>query len=341
MQPTADRAGHGKSTPDPAADLEAPDFAAWKGGDDLAAPDLPQFPAWDDSPPPASVEEPAALPAVLWDAPVEEPPPIPVTADAFAPPQTEELADEIEPPPTLGPADPEGAPVEGPPLPAAPPFAPEAPPEFGADLFPPFEDLPRAEELPLAPVAPPTPQPEPPPAALPPAEPEEDPEARRARLLELAAQLWIDAPQAPAGAAGDPHLICALGDEEFALPLNEVLEVQRFPPVTPTPHTPEWLLGVTNRRGEILSVVDLAAFLGRPAASPSPGRRLIVVRSGRDELTTGLVVDRLCGLRNLPPDELGPAAAAAPFVRGVCGPAAVLDLDGLLESPRLRRLECD
>jgi chemotaxis signal transduction protein len=342
MQPTPDRAGHGTPTPDPAADLEAPDFAAWKDGMEFAAPDLSQFPAWDDGPPPASVEEPVALPAVLWDGPVEEPPAIPLTANAFAPTQTEDAADEIEPPATLGRAEPGEISVEEPPLPASGPSPAEGPQDVVADWFASAEAASAFDEWLPAPTAGPAPEPEPPEAALPPlaAEQEADGEARRARLMELAAQLWTDAPQELDGAAGDPHLICALRDEEFALPLSDVLEVLRFPPVTQTPHTPDWLLGVTNRRGEILSVVDLAAFLGRPTAAPSPGRRLVVVRSRRDDLTTAFVVDRLCGLRTLPPDEMAPAAEA-PFVRGACGPAAVLDLDGMLESPRLRRLESD
>ena len=73
-------------------------------------------------------------------------------------------------------------------------------------------------------------------------------DGRRVRLREWAAQLWAEAPRGRAE-AGKPHLICTLDEAEFALPLAGVLEVQRLPPVTPAPHLPDWLLGVTNRRG--------------------------------------------------------------------------------------------
>ena len=158
------------------------------------------------------------------------------------------------------------------------------------------------------------------------------------RLKEWAAQLWSDGPQEGTAAT---HLICVLDEGEFALPLAGVLEVQRLPAVTPAPHLPDWLLGVANRRGEILSVVDLAGFLGLPAAAPSPSRRLVVVRASREEMTTGLVVDRVCGLRALPAGGLAEPALAVPFVAGVCGEAAVLDLEAMLLSPKMRRPDLD
>ena len=41
-----------------------------------------------------------------------------------------------------------------------------------------------------------------------------------------------------------------------------VREVDRLPPVSPLPNTPAWLLGAASLRGELLSVVDLSAFVG-------------------------------------------------------------------------------
>ena len=120
-----------------------------------------------------------------------------------------------------------------------------------------------------------------------------------------------------------------------------MLEVRRLPSVAPIPHLPNWLLGVTNWRGEVLSVVDLAAFLGLATAAPAPARRLVVVRAAQEEMTTGLVVDRVCGLRSLPADGLAARRLAVPFLLGVCGAAVVLDLEGLLRSPRMRRPELD
>ncbi len=167
---------------------------------------------------------------------------------------------------------------------------------------------------------------------------EERDDGRRARRKEWAARLWSEAPRERAKAT---HLICILDEGEFALPLAGVLEVRRLPSVAPIPHLPDWLLGVTNWRGEVLSVVDLAAFLGLAAATVAPARRLVVVRAAQEEMTTGLVVDRVCGLRSLPADDLAAPAIAVPFLLGVSGAAVVLDLEGLLRSPRMRRPDLD
>ncbi len=173
---------------------------------------------------------------------------------------------------------------------------------------------------------------------------------RRERMREYATSLWIDAPQT-AAANCDPHLICTLGNEDFALPLAGVLEVQRLQAVTPVPFTPPWLIGATNRRGDVLSVVDLGAFLGRDAAAPAPHRRLVVVKASREGLTTGLVVDQVRGIRGLSaagliePPSMQQETAATPFLRGNFEQegrtVAVLALDDLLLSPRMRRLDLD
>jgi chemotaxis signal transduction protein len=173
--------------------------------------------------------------------------------------------------------------------------------------------------------------------------------ARREQMKEYATRLWIGAPQTSA-AMRDPYLICTLADEDFALPLTGVLEVQRLQAVAPVPYTPPWLVGVTNRGGDILSVVDLAGFLGREAAALTPHRRLVVVKASREGLTTGLVVDQVRGIRGLAAGMMGPpstahTAAATPFVRGTfeqeSRTVAVLDLDDLLLSSRMRRLDLD
>jgi purine-binding chemotaxis protein CheW len=172
---------------------------------------------------------------------------------------------------------------------------------------------------------------------------------RREQMKEYATRLWIGAAETPA-AASNPYLTCTIGEEDFALPLTGVLEVQRLQAVTPVPYTPPWLIGATNRRGDILSVVDLAVFLGREAAAPAPHRRLVVVRASREGLTTGLVVDRVRGIRGLPAEVIGPPStahseAATPFVSGSFEQdgrtVAILDLDDLLLSSRMRRLDLD
>ena len=144
------------------------------------------------------------------------------------------------------------------------------------------------------------------------------------------------------------HMVFALAGTLYAVPLANVLEIQRPPRITTLPHVPEWLRGVTNMRGEVLSVVDLRMLLGLPASEDSKTERLLVMQSTREEIAVGLVVDQVVGIRGIGADALQPCSALlsglmANFIRGVVEQdgclIAVLDVNRVLASPELRQFE--
>lgn len=144
------------------------------------------------------------------------------------------------------------------------------------------------------------------------------------------------------------HVVFGLAEAHYALAMANVTEIQRPPPITVIPKVPAWLLGVTNLRGEIVSVVDLRAFLGMETIPYEQSSRFIVVRSLQQEMTTSLVVDRVAGVRTLDPARLATPTAQVddrltPFVAGVYDSDSdllvVLDIERLLLSPDMRRFE--
>lgn len=84
----------------------------------------------------------------------------------------------------------------------------------------------------------------------------------------------------PAVAAGVRSCLAFfLGDTEMALPLTDVRETGQLAAVAPLPNLPGWIRGILHRRGEILSVVDLACFLGLPASQwTGPGQPYLLFR---------------------------------------------------------------
>src|SRR5207237_10131449 len=109
----------------------------------------------------------------------------------------------------------------------------------------------------------------------------------------------------------------------------------------PLPNVPDWLLGVTNLRGDVISVVDLHAFLGLPSDARRDSSRMCVVRAERHELITGLMVDRVDGLASLAGESFGwPTASLegniAQYLQGVGEHdqqlLRVLNLDSLLQA---------
>ncbi|HWX43247.1 MAG TPA: chemotaxis protein CheW [Blastocatellia bacterium] len=139
-----------------------------------------------------------------------------------------------------------------------------------------------------------------------------------------------------------------LGGSGCAFPAEYALEVGQIPKITPVPNVPDWLAGVANRRGDILSVVDLRAFLELNKANRSAEGQLIVARARNEDLNIGFIVDKVNGVTHLYPDRLaGPKIALygrlTQFVSGVFSEGGrsllALDIQKLLQSPELRQFE--
>jgi purine-binding chemotaxis protein CheW len=98
---------------------------------------------------------------------------------------------------------------------------------------------------------------------------------------------------------GPRYVVFEVGDQQYGMPLDGVLEIDRCGKVTSLPRTPSWLRGVTNLRGQILSVTDFRELLGLADQRRTVGEKIIVVQSEVHDARTALVVDRVLGIRNL------------------------------------------
>jgi purine-binding chemotaxis protein CheW len=143
--------------------------------------------------------------------------------------------------------------------------------------------------------------------------------ARRESILRLLAAMYPEAahriPGAAAAAVAAPRadrggasgfVVFHLGGESFGVPLRHVLEVDRLPEPTPVPFVPDFVRGVTNRRGEVLPLVDLRVLLGLEPSARLRERRMLVVRRGDSEAAAALVVDGLGGIAWLTPARGAP-----------------------------------
>lgn len=108
----------------------------------------------------------------------------------------------------------------------------------------------------------------------------------------------------------DVHLVVALGDDRYALPVASVHEVVRVGRLTPVPGSPQTVLGIINLRGEIVTVVDSGKLLGVQGGGGS-AESVVVVEAGG--LRAGLAVEKLVDVVSLP---LGLEPTDAPALRG-------------------------
>jgi purine-binding chemotaxis protein CheW len=122
-----------------------------------------------------------------------------------------------------------------------------------------------------------------------------------AAMEEEAAWTPVDAGPAEAPgseAAPEVCIVFGLGGARFALPIRQALEMDVEPAVAPVPFVPDWVRGVTNRRGEIVPVIDLRVLMGFEAAAPGRGR-ILVVPAGEPGEAAALVVDHVVGTASL------------------------------------------
>ncbi len=143
----------------------------------------------------------------------------------------------------------------------------------------------------------------------------------------------------------EKHILVLLGEACYGLPMKNILEIQQLPAVTYLPHLPEWVPGVCNLRGSIVSIVDLKQLFGLEPASLCATNRLVVVRTENQDLTTAFVVDEVVRITEVEPNRIrkpvGPLEGPlAPFLKGTYEtPDAViciLDIEATLNSPTLR-----
>jgi len=94
----------------------------------------------------------------------------------------------------------------------------------------------------------------------------------------------------PAAPTTRQLVVCSLGEEEYALPIEQVREIVHA--VTPRSVASDlpWMRGVISLRGMLVPVYDLATRLGVPEADPPAPRAKIVIVEPAGELA-GVLVD--------------------------------------------------
>lgn len=88
-------------------------------------------------------------------------------------------------------------------------------------------------------------------------------------------------------------LLFRIADEWYAVDVSDVREIFQEYTVTSVPCVPEFILGVVNVRGEILSVMDPARLMQLGKIESVDGISPPVVVVTNDEVTTALVVDEI------------------------------------------------
>ncbi|XXM73822.1 chemotaxis protein CheW [Lysinibacillus sphaericus] len=78
------------------------------------------------------------------------------------------------------------------------------------------------------------------------------------------------------------------GREEYALPIEQVVSIEKLGGINPVPHLPDYVLGLVKVRNELIPVLDLSSILYNQRFHEEKGLFLLVIHT--ETLQAGLVV---------------------------------------------------
>jgi len=133
-------------------------------------------------------------------------------------------------------------------------------------------------------------------------------------------------------------LTFCLGEEEYAVPVACVTEIVRMQKSFSIPDVPSYVRGVINLRGKVIPLIDVRSRFGMPE-SKYTDRTVVVVLEVRDTMT-GLIVDGVSEVAEIPPEQIEPRPSIAsrgdrPMVMGTGkrnnGISFILDVHAMLD----------
>ncbi len=87
------------------------------------------------------------------------------------------------------------------------------------------------------------------------------------------------------------YLTFCVGDEEYGIEIDYVIEIIEVYPITEVPDIPFYIKGLINLRGKITPVMDVRLRFNKPPQEYNERTCIIVVK--QEESTIGLIIDTI------------------------------------------------
>ncbi len=105
-----------------------------------------------------------------------------------------------------------------------------------------------------------------------------------------------------------------LGDALCGIDIKSIQEINKLIEMTRVPQAPDYVLGVLNLRGEIVTIIDLGRKLGLSPARITPESRNIIINYNNENV--GLLVDRIGDVVEVDTKKIEPAPANLEEIQG-------------------------
>ena len=102
------------------------------------------------------------------------------------------------------------------------------------------------------------------------------------------------------------YITFSLGQERYGIELNEGKEILLPPEITRVPNTPDYVKGVINLRGGVITILDFKDILGieknKNDGYKKEEKRIIITTIGN--ITSGFMVDQMQGILTLAGEDI-------------------------------------
>lgn len=102
----------------------------------------------------------------------------------------------------------------------------------------------------------------------------------------------------------DKYLSFSLGNEEYGIEIRHIIEIIVLQEITKVPDMPDFIIGVINLRGHVISVMDIRKRFGLETRDYDDRTCIIVVNI--NDISVGLIVDTVNEVVDIPESEIDP-----------------------------------
>jgi purine-binding chemotaxis protein CheW len=111
-----------------------------------------------------------------------------------------------------------------------------------------------------------------------------------------------------------------LEEETYGINVMQVREVLRYTEIAPVPGAPDYVLGIINLRGNVVTVIDTRSRFGLMEGETTDNTRIIVIESERQVI--GILVDSVAEVVYLKSSEIDTTPSvgtdeSSKFIQGV------------------------
>lgn len=112
-----------------------------------------------------------------------------------------------------------------------------------------------------------------------------------------------------------------LDNEKYGIKVMQVQEVLRMTEIAPVPGAPDYVLGIINLRGNVVTVIDTRRRFGLMEVEPDDSTRIVIIEA--DNQVVGILVDSVAEVVELRGSEIETAPnvgndESSKYIQGVC-----------------------